>query len=58
MTPKKSIGTVNLNDKRILQTNLYGLLMKSIPVYQYDVTIYGYTRRDRKIELSKKISTE
>lgn len=58
MTSKKPMGTENSNNIKVLKTNVHGLLMKSIQVYRYDLTIYGYTRRDRKVELSKKISSE
>lgn len=53
------MGVDNLDSRTILTTNVYGLLMKSVPVYRYDLTIYGYTRgRERKVELTKKVSGE
>lgn len=58
MLTKKPLNRIAGEDDVILKTNVFGLTMKRGVVYRYDATVFGYISESRKIELTKKVSSE
>lgn len=59
MCDKRAAGEINTQDGLLVfSTNVYGLMMKTIKVYRYAVTVIGYLRSEKKVELTKPVSGE
>lgn len=52
MAAKGERGVV-MAGTEILITNVYGIKLPAIPVYRYEVAVYGYTDTGKRCELNR-----
>ena len=59
MANKRGVGTGGNPTQQNLATNVFGLFaLHEKPVYRYDVKITGWTRSERCVDFTGKISNE
>lgn len=59
MANKREVGNEGKKTELMLMTNVFGLFpFESKKIYRYDVTIIGWTRTERPVDFTGKISNE